>query len=139
MIRAGLPGKDIVLLKFTREESATRLTWKHSREFEYNGQMYDIVDQSLSGDSIFYTCYKDQKETRLNDKKERLIAKALGQDPVQKNQAERIKNLFNTVFSRDVFAWQPYLPQPSIFNFSFLIFNFSLFTQAPPSPPPKCS
>jgi hypothetical protein len=139
LIIEGLAEKNLVLLKFTREESETGLTWKHSREFEYNGQMYDIVDQSQSGDSVFYTCYKDHKETRLNAKKEKLIARAIGQDPVQKNQTERLKNLFNTVYSRDAFAWKPDPPQPTNIHYSLFTIHYSLFTQSPPSPPPKCS
>ena len=138
MINSGVKEKDLIVLKFTKDESETKLNWKHSREFELAGQMYDIVNQSQEGDSVFYTCYKDCKETRLNSEKEKLIAKALGQDPLQNKQSERMKNFFKTVFSQDVFAWKPHFIQPSTFHYSLLVFHYSLFTQAPPSPPPKC-
>jgi hypothetical protein len=138
-IEAGLQEKDLIILGFTKEEIETRLDWKHSREFEFNGRMYDIVRQSQAGDSVFYTCYQDHKETRLNAEKEKLIARALGQDPFQKKQTERIKNFFNTVFSQDAFSWKPCLIQPSTFHYSLLVFHYSLFAQAPPYPPPKNS
>jgi hypothetical protein len=101
--------------------------------------MYDIVDQSQEGDSLFYTCYKDDKETRLNVEKKRVIAKALGQDPTRKSQTEKLTNFFKTVFSQDAFAWNPNPPQPSTIHFSLFTFHYSLFTQSPPSPPPKCA
>jgi hypothetical protein len=138
LINSGIKEKDFIVLKFTKEESETKLHWKHSREFEYNGRMYDIVDQSHKGDSLFYTCYEDHKESRLNAEKEKIIAKALGQDPFRKKQADHIKGFFKTVFSQDAFAWKPTPALPSIFQFSFFNFQFSIFYPSPPSPPPKC-
>ena len=131
--------KDLVVLKFTHEESKTRLTWKHAREFEYNGQMYDIVDQKTEGDFIAYTCYKDHKETRLNREKEKLIAKALGQDPVQKKQTERLKNFLKSVFQHEISAWKPFISQSCNIHYAPNIKHYSLFLESPPSPPPKCT
>jgi hypothetical protein len=139
IIKNNLSEKTVTVFKLTAEEVTTRINWKRDCEFEYNGHMYDVVDQHPEGDLVVFTCYKDRKETSLNRKKERLIAKAFGQDPAQKNHSERIENFFNTVFRKDVFAWNAYQPQASIFHFSFFTFHFSLFTQAPPSPPPKYS
>jgi len=53
LINSGIKEKDLLVLKFTKEESETKLNWKHSREFIYNGRMYDIVNQSQQGDSLF--------------------------------------------------------------------------------------
>ena len=139
IILAGPDKKDLIELKFTFSETETILTWKHSREFVYNGQMYDIVDQRQEGDSIFYTCYKDDKETRLNVEKERTIAKALRQDPLQKNQKERIKSFFKTVFQHEIDAWKPNLTQPCIIHYALNIKHYSLFSESPLSPPPKCT
>ena len=129
--------KDIVLLKFTKKESETILKWKHAGEFEYDGQMYDIVEKHQEGDTSFYHCYKDHKETRLNKKIDRLVSSAMGQDPGQKSQAARIVNFFKTVYRQDVFSWTPKATSTQIFNFSFFIFNYSSLAVTPPSPPPK--
>ena len=131
--------KGLVVLFFTAEEILTKLNWKHAREFEYNGQMYDIVDQKTEGDFIAFTCYKDHKETRLNREKEKLIAKALGQDPVQKKQTERLKNFLKSVFQHEISAWKPFLSQSFNINYALNIKHYSLFLESPPSPPPKCT
>src|SRR5690606_39601506 len=49
---AGMDEEELVLLKFTKEETQTKLRWEHSKEFEYDGQMYDIVSKEVKGDSI---------------------------------------------------------------------------------------
>lgn len=137
MILTGLDKKDLILLKFTKEETETELNWKHAGEFEYNGQMYDIVEKHQAGDTTWYYCYKDNKETRLNSEQDRLVARAMGQDPVQKSQTEKIMNFFKTFYRPDVFNWKPFTSLTSIFHFSFFIFNYSSLSLSPPAPPPK--
>ena len=129
--------KDVIVLTFSEEEKNTVLEWKHDREFEFRGRMYDIIDHRKEGELYIYTCYKDHKETSLNREKEKLIAKSLGQDPQQKKQDKQIKNLFSTLFCKDYFAWSSNINPPS--NFEFLIFNFkfSSIIIAPLAPPPK--
>jgi len=137
MILSGLDKKDLVVLKFTREETETRLNWKHAGEFEYSSQMYDIVEKHQDGDTVWYYCYQDHKETRLNNEMKRLVTRAAGKDPCQKSQTEKIVNFFKTDYQLDIFNWKPYSPQTTIFNFSFLIFNYSSLSLSPPAPPPK--
>jgi hypothetical protein len=138
-LSTGMDKTKLVNFRFSVEDSKTRLTWKHSREFVYQGQMYDIVEQRQDGEFIVFTCYKDNKETRLENNKEKIIAKAIGQDPVRKNQSEKMTDFFKTVFSSDFFSWNPYFLQPKVFHYSLFTIHYSLFTQAPLSPPPKCS
>jgi hypothetical protein len=137
MISSVMDEKDLILLKFSKDEIRTRFNWKHDREFEYDGQMYDITDQWQEGDSVYYQCYSDLRETRWNNEKQRLIAKALGQDPSQKKQAEKIKNYFNTLFSQDTFAWKPAEFNPSNFLSPVSNFQFPSVSLSPPAPPPK--
>jgi len=127
----------LLVLSFTREESLTMLRWKHSREFVYNGHMYDIVEQREDGNYIHYTCYKDHKETQLESKKAELIAMAMGQDPARENQSKKLTNFLKTVFSQDSFYWTPISPESSTIQFSAFNFIFSTFTPNPLHPPPK--
>lgn len=124
-------------LAFSSSEINTKLKWKHSLEFEFEGHMYDIVEQRIEGDTVIYTCYKDDKETRLNQELDKTVARALGQDPVQKNRNERIANFFKNLY------------QPAYFNFDLnpecrqhatsTIDNrqLAIIWISPPSPPPK--
>jgi hypothetical protein len=139
IILKDLEEKDLVILKFTEEEALVNLKWKHAGEFEYRGHMYDVVDKSMNGENIIYTCYKDHKETRLNREKEKLFAKALSQDPTQKKQNERMQKFFKFSIFQDVSSWKVSQFQPLLLQYSFFTFHYSLFTQPPPSPPPKYS
>lgn len=137
-LSAGIDKTKLVHFRFSADDSKTKLTWKHSREFVYQGQMYDIVEQRQDGDFILYTCYKDNKETRLEKNKEKIIADAIGQDPIRKNQSEKLTNFLKTVFSQDSFTWFPLSPESSSVKISIFKFLFSNFSPAPHSPPPKC-
>lgn len=53
---------------FTYKQSNEDLDWKHSKEFEYKGKMYDVVSIQKGRDSIRYTCWLDKEETELNIK-----------------------------------------------------------------------
>jgi hypothetical protein len=136
-IHSGLSQTETMTLTFSLEDAKTKLNWKRAREIEYNGHMYDILDLTVTGDTVVYSCYMDHKETRLNYQKENLIAKALGHDPLQKQQNERVKNFFNTIFRQEVFNFN-YHPVLSVeLQFSTINFQFSTISLSPPSPPPK--
>jgi hypothetical protein len=130
---------DLIVLRFSEEETRTKLSWKHSCEFIFAGQMYDIIEQGRDGNTFWYKCYRDHKETRLNLEKKNLMARALGQDPFRKNQTENIKDYFKIVFGHNVNSWKPILPDYSSFHYSLFIIHYSLSLPSPPSPPPKCS
>ncbi len=53
-IQAGMDEEALVLLKFTDTEAQLLLHWEHDREFEYLGQMYDIVETEQIGDTVYY-------------------------------------------------------------------------------------
>ncbi len=69
-----VPWEGVTLLKFSRAETRTLLRWEHDREFEYRGQMYDIISVTERGDSIWYKCFHDRAETELNRKQAELLA-----------------------------------------------------------------
>lgn len=39
------------------------LKWEHNKEFELDGQMYDIVEGDTCNEIVYYSCFKDDKET----------------------------------------------------------------------------
>lgn len=137
MIISNLSQNDLTLLKFTPEESLTLLSWEHPGEFKYMGQMYDIVKTETIGDSIYYWCYADHKETRVNKAIEQAVAKASGPDPVRQNQTERLTDFLKTVYFQGSNSWN--LPIPNILDptSSILDLFYSSPSFSPPSPPPK--
>jgi hypothetical protein len=61
----GVPDHQLNLILITKKERHL-LHWKHSKEFEYLGEMYDIVRQESWGDTTHYWCWWDKEETNLN-------------------------------------------------------------------------
>lgn len=55
----------IKTLVFTKEESQTHLNWEHDREFEYLGEMYDVLEIHEKGNQIEYLVWHDQEESEL--------------------------------------------------------------------------
>ena len=52
-----LPGTDrneLMMLRFTKEESEKKLKWEEPGEFEYDGEMYDVVFSESDGITVSY-------------------------------------------------------------------------------------
>lgn len=97
-IIAGIDRAELVLLKFTEKQSQTELEWKHSKEFEYEGQMYDIVEYETLGDTTYYWCWEDVAETTLNKKLDDLTAYALGKNPQDQENQRRLLSFFKSLY-----------------------------------------
>jgi hypothetical protein len=87
---AGLDKQELVRLELSAEEISSELKWKHSREFEYNGEMYDIVYIEASADSTVFHCWWDHEETTLNQQLKSLLAIAFNKDPLKKDRQDRL-------------------------------------------------
>lgn len=135
---AGMENTDLVFLKFTQEGAQTLLRWEHAHEFEYQGQMYDIVRSETLGDSIFYHCYWDRAESKLNQQIKSLVAQTLEKDPVnQENQLKLIhfyKSLYPCEAPNGLWIasdFEPTPPHPVIAS------PTPRAPQPPPLPPPE--
>lgn len=134
---AGMDKSELVLLKFTNEEAETQLEWEHSREFEYNGQMYDVVEKSVHGDTIWYRCWPDDEETKLNLQLNELVASAMGKNPVNKDSRDRLNNFLKSLYcsdSSDKNLLANNAKKISPFHFSS---DYSSIRFSPPAPPPE--
>ena len=89
---------ELTQLKFSAKEIKIKLRWKHSKEFEYNGEMYDIVTSESRGDSIIYWCWWDNKETQLNKHLTHLVLQTLNQNDQNQNQNWHIQNIIKTIY-----------------------------------------
>lgn len=59
-----------------------RLAWNNSREFFYQGEMYDLIRTEFQGDSLLLLhCLHDARETELFALMETCISKHCGNDP----------------------------------------------------------
>lgn len=134
---AGLDKNELVLLKFSKAETITALRWEHEREFEFQGQMYDIVERQTIGDTVFFRCWWDHAETRLNAQLAGLIKGALGNDPQKKECENRLQHFLRNLFPPDAVTCFTVFYPDSVSVIGIYLPFFSFLPHAPPTPPPE--
>lgn len=112
-ILAGMDDNELTLLKFTKNE-AENLYWEHSREFEFQDQMYDVVRMEESGDTIFYYCWEDHAETRANHKLKTAVLLLLQSGEDGDDQNELLKSYNDHLFHSALFQFS----SPSLIQFA---------------------
>lgn len=93
----GLEKDQLVRLKFSKSD-AEKLHWEHAAEFEYKGEMYDVISSEERGDSITYHCWWDNEETQLNKKLSQLVERALGTNQERDDHQDRLISFFKSFF-----------------------------------------
>ena len=63
-------------------ENKIDFKWIHSREFIYNGEMYDIVKKEENDKQLFLYCINDKKEEKLEEE----FAKKVEKDAEEKKE-----------------------------------------------------
>jgi hypothetical protein len=135
-IISGIDDDQLVLLKFHKEELKS-IRWEHSKEFEFKNEMYDVVKTESYGDSIFYLCWWDNEETKLNKQLSALVNIAFGKDPQRQEKHVKLYTLFKSLYVIEQFQWEakgyfvcvnaiPKEPE-----------NLLHITFSPPVPPPQ--
>lgn len=132
----GIEQNELTTLVFALSDLNKLLKWEHSKEFEYQGEMYDVVVSEERGDSVFLHCIADHAETRINRFLGEMTAQAANSDPPFQRCLLRFFD-----FLKSLFVSQPATIQDFGFalmrtHFFYLITIKSYFTQ-PPSPPPR--
>lgn len=133
---AGMDASELTELKFSRGDAEVMLKWEEEREFEYRGQMYDVVDVAIEGDSIRYLCYRDQAESRLKQELKRLIASPLKKDPATADNTQRLATFFQSLFCVEKPSLAPLLWERAAPR-HFYASPTGLLTGPPPVPPPE--
>jgi hypothetical protein len=102
---AGIDKEELVFMTFSIKDSKEKLNWKHSKEFEYKGEWYDVVYQQMVGDSIQYHLWWDHEETELNKNLHQLIVRMVNQDSQNKENEGNIDNLFESLYFKNDLNW----------------------------------
>ncbi len=88
----------LIQLGFKVNEVDDKLKWEHPGEFEYNGQMFDIVSKSEKKDSVYYLCWPDHDETALNKKLEKLVSENFSNDKESNQKEKRLTDFGSNLF-----------------------------------------
>lgn len=137
MLISGIEREDLVLLKFTNEQVNTQLHWEHSKEFKYQDEMYDIVERTVIGDTTYFWCWWDSKETKLCRLLDHLTGYAIENLPEQKENQERLFSFFKSLYITETLIPLNFaIPPKRKCNFD-VRGNFSSTSLVPPVPPPE--
>lgn len=134
---AGMDRARLTLLVFSKSRSHKVLRWEHSKEFEYRGQMYDVVETSSDNDSVRYLCWPDHHETRLNRQLSRLVNIAMGSNPQHQREHKLLFDFLSKLFPPGFST--PSLISPDNWGAAFALFKNSFSSRNPETdlPPPR--
>ena len=135
-IMAGVGENEMVRLSFTRQATKTQLRWEHAKEFEYKGEMYDIVKSEEKGDSMVYWCIWDKAETQINRQMDALIAAATGSDRQHRECLDHIFSFLKSLFHYPGKAHHPATAAAHEARFFYGAPHIT-FIEIPPFPPPE--
>jgi hypothetical protein len=135
-ILEGIPNSELTLIKISPENKNIR--WKHSKEFEYKGEMYDVVRTEKHGDTTYYYCWWDNQETLLNQKLNENISMELGQNATNKSTKNKLISFYKSLyFSEEILEIEHpfYIPQNP--NETKSLIDLAREGQNPAVPPPE--
>ena len=133
----GVDEKELKLFVFSPEESAG-LNWKHSKEFEFHGHMYDVIRTEEIDGLLHYWCWPDNKETALNQKIDQFLMRLLGTDSPDKEKRNSIQNFYQSLFFEQlsITSIHKFCRQEILINPLWKVFFENKNTE-PLSPPPR--
>lgn len=137
-IISGIDKEELVLLKFSDIETNSKLKWVHSKEFEFQGAMFDIVEVENSNDSVYYWCWSDNKETKLNQQLDKLTELAFGSNKDAKKKSQELKDFFQTLYCVEPPSYE-FFRRVEYNQFDFYFLGKTERFQTPNSPPPEIS
>ncbi len=103
-LEEGIPENELVKLTFSTSEINKVLRWEHEKEFEYNGQMYDVVEVTDVGDSLQYLCWWDKAETATKKNKQDLLHAKIDTS----NPAKHFPTTFSDYYKSIYFIFNPF-------------------------------
>jgi hypothetical protein len=127
----------LVRLEFTQLEIATLLNWHHAKEFEYRGQMYDIVRLLSTSTTHIYWCFPDHAETRLNNQLSSLVNKLINQDKQRQQHQKETLDYYKSLFFQPVQNSNSSRENPSLEYIIARSVKLSSYIKAPLAPPPR--
>ncbi len=138
-ITAGAPDQVLALIKIpkTLEEKSRHIFQRIDEgEFRYNGNMYDIVRQEAHGDTTWYYCLSDEKETQLFANLDDLVKRETSRDASQKQRLVRLLDWLGSLFfdhCRDAM----FVFSAEEIELACHVFGLKTWIGAPITPPPE--
>ena len=97
-LEEGIPSNELVKLTFSTSEINKVLRWEHDKEFEFKGQMYDVVEVTDVGDSLQYLCWWDKAETATKKNKQKLLHAGIDTSNPQKHIPFTFSDYYKSIY-----------------------------------------
>ena len=138
-LKSSLDKSLLVALRFTAKQAQSELEWEHSKEFEYRGEMYDVVETEINGDTTTYWCWWDDEETSLNKQLTALVSDILGNNPNRNKRQKEIIDFYSTLFHQatDSCFYTSVTTETMIDHYPIYTAHKSIEQKSPPTPPPR--
>jgi hypothetical protein len=133
----GLEDDELVKFEFLKKEINSKVRWHDKNEFEFNGNLFDIVRRVESEQTLTFWCFKDEEETKLKQKIATLLENELNQDEQRKEKKERTLHFYKNLFCKAGFVFES---GQYVLTNKYCITNsiqYSTYLFSPPSPPPR--
>ena len=130
--------KDIVQITVHEKEIYTKLIWEHEREFELNGEMYDVMTVMSKGDSVIYRCIHDKKESSINKRIKSFIATFLNKEKGTDMNVIVYSDIFKILYPpSSSLSAMLIMPEIQSKHGGYDISHQPQFSTQPNTPPPK--
>jgi hypothetical protein len=136
---AGLDEAELTTFTFSQADAQTVLEWENEHEFEYQGQMFDVVRAIPHADSVTYHCWRDAEETKLNQQLAQIVGGIWDKSPQKQQNEQRLFDFFKLLYCAENTAPVPVFAEVPDATPPHLPFRFHLPTGvfSPNAPPPE--
>jgi hypothetical protein len=99
--------------------------------------MYDVVKTMTLGDTVYYWCWLDHKETNLNRRLDELTAQTLGIGHKFREKQELFVSFFKSLYCPVSINWNLSIPESLYNQISLFLDVYTSITIQPLTPPPQ--
>ncbi|MCB9256993.1 MAG: hypothetical protein H6579_07685 [Chitinophagales bacterium] len=97
-IKENLNSSELLGFHFSLQElESDILEWEHSKEFKYQGYMYDIISADTCGSEVFFLCFADEEESWFRWSFKEKLADTLANNSSSKDYLSHFQNFFSTM------------------------------------------
>lgn len=133
----GIDRSELVLIRLSRVDAKKKIDWEHSKEFEFEGEMYDVVEFEETADSVKYWCWWDHEETLLNKNLAEVVDSLLGNHPDKNEKEEKLITFYQSLFSEKLFHWEALQFISLSIPIENYHFNLKIYSNKILTPPPQ--
>jgi hypothetical protein len=135
-IKAGVPEAELVLFKSHEGKPNPAFQRVEKHEFRYAGKMFDIVRQESHGDTTWYYCLADEKETQLFANLDELVKQDMSGNSQHRKHVDELLHLLGVLYFTHSHE-EYFICSNSQKTATFFFFSLKTWDFPPTTPPPE--